>query len=106
MLGFRVDGVSVSGGDSLVAERLFKGIGPSRIYCKNVGDETVDSVSVKIGPDLSNLYEFDTSLGALAPDQVKSLRLLGPIHGLKVSAVSASGSELSAWLADSPEIVG
>jgi len=105
--GFVVSAVAVSGSNVLVASGKFSGIGPCRLYLKNTGSNALTAASVKIGPDLSNLYDFDTTTFAvLGVGAMLSLRLAGPVDAIRVVATCAAGTTLSAWLADEADVQG
>jgi len=106
-LGFSVAAVSVSGSDVPVVSRTFNGIGPCRLYMKNTGGEALTACKIQAGAVSGAMHDLDTTtFAALAAGETLSLRLLGPVDVLTILATCAAGTTLSAWLADSPEIVG
>jgi len=100
-LAFSIAAATVSGGSSLIASAVLRGLGPHRLYVKNVGANPFTSAKVEIGPEAANVHDFDTTTFAtLAAGAMASLRIEGPIHAINLRAVSASGTTASAWLAD------
>jgi len=99
--GFAVSSVSVSGTLQPVASAAFKGIGPCRLYIKNTGSQALTACKVQIGPDSTNVYDFDTTtFASLAAGAMLSLALPSPVSGVKVLATCAGGTTLSAWMDD------
>ena len=100
-LAFDLTGVAVSGSLVPVASVTLRSIEAARLYVRNSGANAVTAGKIQQGPDLDILADVDTtSLASIGVGAVASVRLLGPISGLKVLLTCAGGTTVDVALDD------
>jgi len=94
---FSADAVSASGTLATVFSIDGNGLGPCRIYVKNVGtSNALTAAKIQVGPDVNHLVDLDTTtFASLAANGGKGQLLIpAPVDKVVMLATCASGTTL------------